>query len=330
MPDHPITARPPLGTFAIGFGLAGLAEAWQIAAGPLSLPGWLPQIFWMVAAITWLALLTAHAVRGHAAHQPLIEQLRHPVQGPLAALVPVTGMLIGADLIRGVGWAGRLLVGVSMAALVVFAGWQIATWLQGRLTLEALHGGYLLPTVAGGLVAADAAEAAGWPLLGWGMFGIGMFCWIAITTLLVLRLMVRPALPGPLVPTMAVLVAPPAVAGLAWFALAGHRADPVSAALGAIGVLLVLVQVGLLPRYRRLTFSLGFWSFTFPAAAVAADALAWLDLRDFAGRVVIAALILGGVTVLIGTICVRSLSLGRKHRDESTRSGEDRRSAATA
>jgi tellurite resistance protein len=252
-------------------------------------------------------LITAHLVRGVRSGLSLSAQLRHPAQGPIAALVPITGMLIAGDLLTLVRPAGIVLFVLSAAAASVFAAWLIGTWLQGGLALEALHGGYLLPTVAAGLVGADVAADAGLPLIGWGMFGVGLFFWAVITTLLVLRFAIRPALPDPLVPTMAILVAPPAVAGIAWFSLHGAHDDSVAAMLAGVGVLLLLLQLALLPRYRALEFSLGFWSFSFPTAAVVTDALIWTRDVGAPGRQIVAVALLVAVTALIGAISVRSL-----------------------
>jgi tellurite resistance protein len=301
------TARIPLNTFAIGFGLAGLAEVWSTADKTLGLPLAVGQAFWLVAAVAWIWLITAHLVRGVRSGLSLPAQLRHPAQGPIASLVPITSMLIGGDLLTLVRPAGIVLFVLSAAAAPLFAAWLISTWLQGGLTLEALHGGYLLPTVAAGLVGADVAAAAGLPLIGWGMFGVGLFFWAVITTLLVLRFAIRPALPDPLVPTMAILVAPPAVAGIAWFSLHGASDDPVAAMLAGVGILLLLLQLALLPLYRALRFSIGFWSFSFPAAAVATDALLWTGNLGAPGSQIVAVALLVAVTALVGSIAARSL-----------------------
>jgi tellurite resistance protein len=301
------TTRIPLNTFAIGFGLAGLAEVWSTAGRTLGFPGIVAQVLWLIAAIAWVWLIVAHLVRGAGSGSSLSAQLRHPAQGPIAALVPITGMLLAGDLLTLVPVAGVALLLLSTIAAAVFAAWLIGTWLQGALTLEALHGGYLLPTVAAGLVGADVAAAAGLPTMGWGLFGVGLFFWAVVTTLLLLRFAIRPALPDPLVPTMAILVAPPAVAGIAWFSLDGLRVDPVSSMLAGLGVLLLLVQLALLPRYRVLRFSLGFWSFTFPAAAVATDAALWARMLAAPGRQIVTIVLVTAATALIAAIAARSL-----------------------
>ncbi|BAL89157.1 putative transporter [Actinoplanes missouriensis 431] len=301
--------RIPLNTFAIAFGLSGLAEAWTAAARVLSLPSWLPHLFWAVAAIAWVWLIAAHLIAGARGDQRLRDQLRHPAQGPLAALVPVTGMLLGAELAHFQHRAGEIVVLAAITVAALFAGWLIGTWLEGRLTLEAVHGGYLLPTVAGGLVAADAAAAVGHPMVGWAAFGVGVFFSIVITTLILLRLVVRPSLPDPLVPTVAILLAPPAVAGLAWFALAGDAFGPVPAAFAGLTVVLTLVELAFLPRFLRLPFSLGFWSFTFPAGAVTAFT------AEASGNRAVTVVLLTALTAGLAALAVRSLPIAGRRRE---------------
>ncbi len=306
----PPTTRIPLNTLAIAFGLAGLADAWNAGSLALDLPSGVGDVFWGIAAIAWLWLLVAHARRGSRAVGTLASQLRHPLQGPVAALAPVVGMLLGADLYRFFPLAGQILVIVFMAVTALFAGWLVSIWLGGSLDLESLHGGYLLPTVAGGFIAATAAAEVGLATLAVGAFAVGTFFWVVMFTLITARLMFRPALPAPLAPTLAILVAPPAVAGTAWFLIA-PTPGPVDYALAGMTVLMLVVQVALVPRYRKLPFTLGFWSFTFPFAAVAGYAIGWLNLLRPVGWHILVVAVLVAVTALVGAIAVRSVQLPR-------------------
>ena len=152
----PVAAPPwyPLSTFAIGFGLAGLAGVWTRAGSALSLPRAVPQAFWAVAAVAWLWLLVAHAVRGARSGQSLAARLRHPAQGPLASLAPVTAMLLAADLFTWSPTAGRLLYFLALAASTLLAAWLLGSWLRGGLDVAALLlaapvGGVVVPAEAG-------------------------------------------------------------------------------------------------------------------------------------------------------------------------------------
>ncbi|MGW4488014.1 SLAC1 family transporter [Amycolatopsis sp. NPDC004368] len=282
-PARTAPGRFPLTTFAIAFGLVGLAGVWTRAAPALGLPRVVPQVFWVIAAVSWVWLLVAHTVRGRKSGQPLVAQLRHPAQGPLASLAPVVAMLLANDLFPFSHVAGRMLFFLALVTSAVFAAWILAWWLEGRLGPDAVHAGYILPTVAPGLIGGDVARSLGHPGLSWGLFAIGVLFTLLMTPLIIQRLGFHNPLPEPLLPTSAMLLAPPPVAGLAWFTVHGFATDPVGQGIAGIVVLMLLVQVALLPRYRRLPFTLGFWSFTFPLAASVSLTEKWLQLLAPAG-----------------------------------------------
>lgn len=114
-------------------------------------------------------------------------------------------------------------------------------------------------------------------------------------------------LPAGLQPTMAIEVAPAAVASLAWFDINGHHLDLVSALLAGYGLLMVLAQVRLLPLYRRLSFTSGTWSFTFSWAAVDAITIVWVQVTHPVGFRLWQYLLIAAITVLIGGIAARTV-----------------------
>jgi tellurite resistance protein len=239
----------------------------------------------------------------------MVTQLHDPAQGSLAAVVPATAMLLAGDLFSWSPAAGRVFFVLALVAATVFASWRLASWFEGRLSFESMHSGYLLPTVAPGLIGADVAHVVGFTDLAWGLFGVGVFFTVIMTAILVLRLAIHAPLPDQLVPTTMILLAPPAVGGIAWFALNGRVVDPVAQAILGVGVLLLLVQAAMVPRYRRLRFSLGFWSFTFPLAAAVAWGLEWLEIVEMPGWRVLTGVVVAAFTVFLGVIAARSLRL---------------------
>jgi tellurite resistance protein len=305
----PPRTRLPLNNLAVAFGLAGLAGIWTVAADLLGAPTVVSTVLWVVVTVVWVGLMVAHAIRGWQTTDTLADQLRHPGQGPIAALLPVVGMLIGVQVHRVESRIGEGIAVFFVVVSAAFAGWMLAHWIDGNLRMENVHGGYFLPTVAGGFIAAGSLAHVGLPALGYCAFAVGMFFWLVIGTLILTRMAVHQELPAPLVPTLAIFVAPPAVGGSAWFALAGVHADLVSMSLAGITVILVLMQIGLLPRYLRLPFSLGFWSFTFPYAAVARLAVEWLGLERPPYWQVYAWAVVLAISAFIVVIAVRTVSL---------------------
>ena len=312
MPDPALPRmRLPVGTFAIPLGLAGLAQVWSVATTTLGAPFAIAQAFWVVAALAWAWILASHVHRGRRVEQRLVQQLTHVTHGPMAGLPPISAMLIGPALYRTLPAAGLVLTLSSLAAAAGFGAWMLSFWVRAGLSLESVHAGYYLPISATGLVGALVTSSLHIDWLALGSFAVGALSWLVVSAFLVLRLARRPALPTPLVPTLAIMAAPPAVASAAWLAISAGRPDTVFYALTALTICMVLVQVALLPRYRRVPFSLTFWSFTFPAASVTALAVTWLHLMEpRAWREATVALV-AALTLLVGAIATKSLLLAR-------------------
>jgi len=221
-------------------------------------------------------------------------------------LAAITPMILGAALATAAFTAGRILVMIFLAMTTALGGWVTGQWMVGGMPADALHPGYYLPTAAGGLVGAAAAAQVHLHALAEASFGIGIFSWLLLGSLLLNRVFVRPMLPPPLVPTLAIEFAPPAVAGVAYFALTGGT-DNISVALGGFAVLMAVVQLRFVPLYARLRFSLGFWAFTFPYAAGATDALLWLTATRPFGATAYAVVVIILITALIAGIAVRTV-----------------------
>jgi tellurite resistance protein len=78
-------------------------------------------------------------------------------------------------------------------------------------------------------------------------------------------------------------------------------------ALSGYGVVMTVAQIRLLPLYRTLSFSAGFWSFTFPPANMALFGLRWLELEHPAGGTAYAWILVAAITGLVGSIAGRTI-----------------------
>jgi tellurite resistance protein len=307
-------ARVPLNFFGIGFGLAGLGEAWVVAAGQGLAPRWVGDAILALSAVAWLAGVSLYLRYAATTRGAFAADLRDSVAGPFASLAVITPMLLAAaGVAPHAATAGRVLVDIFLVLTILLGGWFTGYWIYGSLNLDRLHPGYFLPTVAGGLVASDSAAVVGQRLLAEMMLGLGLICWFILGSMILARLFFRPALPAALAPTMAIEVAPAAVASIAYFALRPGRTDIFAAALAGYGLLMVLAQLPLLPIYLRLRFALSTWAFTFSWAAVASTALLWIGATHPAGHRVYSYLVLGVISVFIGAIAARTgLAISRR------------------
>jgi tellurite resistance protein len=296
--------RVPPNFFSIPFGLAGLGEVWHGAAAPLGVPTAVADVIFIVAAAVWAVLVACYLAQGW---RQVLADFGDPVLGAFISLGAITPMLLAAALFPSARAAARVLVIIFLALTIVLGGLIIGQWIVTKIDEDLNHPGYILPTVAGPLIAASAASTVGLHGLAEGAFGGGVISWLVLGSILLRRLFFRPTLPPQLIPTIAIEVAPPAVAGIAYFAIDHGRVDLVARALGCYAILMTLAQLRLVPMYARLRFSPGFWSFTFSYAAVAIDALLWLKATRPPGATAYVIVVVTLITMLIVAIAARSI-----------------------
>lgn len=303
------TTRIPLNLFAIPLGIAGLGGSWLALAHDGRVPAAIAETLLALSALVWLVVLALYGRYLLAGPRRLPADLTDPVGAPFASLAVITPMLLAAQgVYPHAHQAGRVLVDVFVVATVVLGGWFVGQWVYAPLEPAAFHPGYFLPTVAGGLVASVSAADVGQPLLAEIMFGTGVVSWLVLGAVIFQRLLFRPMLPAALVPTLAIQVAPAAVASLAWFAMHGVHIDVVAALLGGYGLLMALAQVRLLPAFLRLRFMPSMWAFTFSWAGFATAGLYWLQAARPAGYQVYEFALIVAITALVGAIALRTAS----------------------
>lgn len=156
---------------------------------------------------------------------------------------------------------------MGAAAHLVIASITLRALLAAPRDIATLTPALLIPLV-GNIVAPTIAVRFGEATLGWAFFGVGAFLWLALHPILLARLVAGPPLPLALRPTIAILLAPPALGAIALAQLGGGHGVGALALWGGAAVVALALLLNL-REFLRLPFSLSAWSYTFPAAAFA-------------------------------------------------------------
>ena len=302
--------RPPVlltaNLFGIPFAIGGVALCWSAAHTWVDAPHWPSVLLWVLAALVYLVLLVAY-LRNVVTTGRAASEMSDLTFGPFTALILILPMLFGlaaADFAPRTGTA-VFLVGVVLVAL--YGGWLSGQWIISDLPLDRWHPGYFLPTVAGPLIAAGGCAGLGYDGLARLLFGYGAICWLVLGSIILVRLFTRPLPPTPLIPTLAIELAPPVVAGNTWFAINGNTPDNLAYVLAGYAVLMLLVQLRLIQLYVRVPFVAGVWAFGFSYAAAVPVSIRWL-VAEQVGAVkpltygMLAVVTLGLVALVVRTV----------------------------
>jgi tellurite resistance protein len=298
----PWLVRVPAGLFAMPVGLFGLAGAWRRAAAfgwPLAAP--VGDALAGLALALFLLLLALYLAKALRHPRAVAGEYQHPVAGALMALVPLSLLLAVAyyGVPREPAFVALAIVALAMQGVVAMR--VVRTLATGELPATAVTPALYLPPTAGGFVGGMALGVLGYP--GWAalLFGMGLASWALLEVRVLNRLFEGP-MPEQLRPTIGVEIAPPSVATLAagaiWPALPGE------VLIVGLGIAAGPV-VAVLARYRwwsQTPFGIGFWSFSFPLAALAGAVIEVVRRGGWPPSV-------GGIALAIASLAVAYLAV---------------------
>jgi tellurite resistance protein len=264
---RPTLAHLPLPLLAMPMGLGGVGLAWRQAHGALGAPAAIGEALLLLTALVWVGVVALQAARLLRHPDAVIEEVGHPVRVAFAAAPTIGLMILAAAAFPHAPRFGAALWSVAVAVHLLVAMLLLRRVLGGRGDPAMIAPPLLIPLV-GNILAPVFGVGMGFHQLSWMMFGIGLVLWLAVQPLLLYRLFAGPALPPPLVPSLVILVAPPAVGALAVGALTGSPGGP-ALALAGVALLLAAVLLAMAGDFARIPFGMAWWGTTFPSAAFA-------------------------------------------------------------
>lgn len=297
-------ATLPLPLFASVMGTCGLAMVWHAIEGRWGLPATVSATLTAAAALLFAALVVSYGLKWLHHREQVMAELRHPVRINFLPTLSINLILLG---ILSRSWLQPLsdvlwLLGAGLQLFLTVA--IVTVWLDRERPPNSLNPAWFIPAV-GNVLVPMAAVPAGFELTAWFFFSVGLFFWIILGTLVFYRLIVGNALEPPMRPTLAILLAPPAVAFLAWLQLSGD--DPgAGLMIYFIALLTFLLLLPQIPRFLRLPFFPSWWAYTFPLAAFTVASFRFAELTGAVGDAVLAGLA-GLVTLIILGVAGRTV-----------------------
>jgi tellurite resistance protein len=197
--------------------------------------------------------------------------------------------------------------------------WIIGAILQGFLTLAIIgrwighkpfeyshiNPAWFIPAV-GNVVVPIAGAQLGYIELSWLFFSGGLMFWIILLTLVMNRLIFHTPLPGKLLPTLVIMIAPPAVAFLAYLQLSGG-VDTFARILLNLGYVFALIVLTQIPRILKLPFAMSFWALSFPIASLAIASFRYGALAKSQAHEAIGIILLAVLVAVIAVLTFRTL-----------------------
>lgn len=257
----------PVSIFAMVMGSTGLTIAWQRAAPILGAPSWVGQILVVLAACLMLLLTGSYLLKIIRHPDAVLDEFNHPIK---VAFFPAFSISLLLFAIATLGVSTQLslllwLLGVTMHLLLTL--YVITQWVhQTRFQVVHSTPAWFIPVV-GNILVPIAGVELGFVEISWFCFSIGLVYWIVLKTLIFNRILFHDPIPAKLMPTLFILIAPPAVGFIAYYKLNGGELDNFARILYYAALFLVILLLVQVRYFARLKFFISWWAYSFPLAA---------------------------------------------------------------
>jgi tellurite resistance protein len=267
MDEHARLKFFPVSFFAVIMGLTGFAIALQRAETILNFPAGFGQIFTWLSAGIFILLIVLYAGKLLRFRQEVQKELAHPIRLSFFPTVSISIVLLSIALHPTNSCASFLLFVVGASLHLVFTLYVLSRWI-GQTTFEIHHSNpsWFIPVVGNILIPIVGVE---YELIeiSWFFFSVGLMFWLVFQTIIFNRIIFHHPLPERLVPTLFILIAPPAVGFIAYVKLVG-AVDNVARVLYYFALFIVLLLVTLYRKFYGIKFFLSWWAYSFPLAAI--------------------------------------------------------------
>lgn len=300
-------AHMPVSMFSIVMGLAGTTIAVERAE---HLWGWSLSPSWVLLAVTalvFVAISLAYLAKFVLHRQHVIAEFNHPIRLSFFPAISI-GMLLLAIASMGLFPRVALYLWVAGAAVqLLFTLAILSNWMHHE-TFQVQHSSpaWFIPIV-GNILVPIAGVPLGFHEVSWFYFSVGLMMWTPLLAVLLNRFFFHPMIPSKLLPTLFILIAPPALGFISWVKLHNGVVDDAARLFYYFGLFVTLLLLAQAKYFMKVSFALPWWAYTFPVAAMTIATAVMLEKVGGTFFVMLFPMLLTVLIVLVSVISVRTV-----------------------
>ncbi len=295
----------PIAWFAMIMGLTGLSLAWHKAEGVLRL-GFAPSGWLLLLATGLFVLLAAlYSVKIIKFKSAASKEWAHPVKMHFVPAVSISLILLSIAWLPVSAPYSKLLWLAGVVLHLILTLYVITQWMHhSKFEIIHLNPAWFIPVVGNILVPIAGVSHA--PIeVSWFFFSVGIVFWPVLLTIIMYRVVFHASLPERLMPTLFILIAPPAVGFISYVKLTGEL-DAFAQLLYHSALFFTLLLFSQVRHFANLKFFLSWWAYSFPLAAITIASLVMFEMSSTTLFLRLAGVLLGIATVVIAGLLVRT------------------------
>jgi len=257
----------PIALVAMVMGLGGLTLSWQKAAHTLGLSPLVSQILLIITACVLLMITSIYLLKVIRFSQAVMDEFNHPIKISFFPAFSISLLLIATATLELSSALSRYLWIFGAVLHLLLTLHVMTQWIHhSRFQVQHSTPAWFIPVV-GNIIIPIAGVQHGYTEASWFFFSIGLLYWLVLKTLIFNRILFHDPLPEKMLPTLFILIAPPAVGFISYLQLNQGVLDAFARILYYAAMFITLLLFTQLPRFSRIRFFISWWAYSFPLAA---------------------------------------------------------------
>ena len=256
----------PITAFSMIMGLSGLS----IAFAKFYHLQWLPRIYYDVTLFFTLALFLVFTYmygRKAILHFDEVKaDFMHRIRINFFSAITISFLLLSIAFMTYWPILSLALWWIGLISHTLIMFYTISFWIQHNFEIHFMNPAWFIPVVGNILVPVAGVEYMP-KAFTFIYFAIGFFFWIILFAIFLNRAIFHHQMPQKFIPTLFILIAPPAIGFIAYIRIA-QSWDGFAVFLLFIAYFFATLLLFLYKSFLKLKFYLSWWAFTFPMMAI--------------------------------------------------------------
>ncbi|MDR3370976.1 SLAC1 anion channel family protein [Rhodoferax sp.] len=258
----------PVSMFSIVMGLAGTTIAlekaehrWAWSVSPSS-------VLLAVTAAVFVLISLAHLSKFILHHEQVVAEFNNPIRLSFFPTMSIGMLLLAIAALGHFSDISLYLWTTGATVQLLFTLAILSNWMHHeKFQVQHSNPAWFIPIV-GNILVPIAGVPLGYQEISWFYFSVGLMMWTPLLAVLFNRFFFHPMIPDKLLPTLFILIAPPAVGFISWVKLHGGVVDDMARILYYFGLFIMLLLLAQAKYFVKVSFALPWWAYTFPVAAL--------------------------------------------------------------
>lgn len=296
----------PVPLFAVVMGIGGLGLAWRRGHEAFALPAAIGEAVLALAALLLVAIAALYLAKAIRFPAAVAGEYDHPIRINFFPAITISLLIVAAAALPYDRTVAEVVWLAGTVGHLVFALAIFNRWITRNVEIHHSNPSWFIPVV-GNILVPIAGVRLGYADVSWFFFAIGLVFWVILFTIVLYRIVFHDQLPSRFLPTLFILIAPPAIGFVAYLQLNGDAMDGLARTLFAVALFITLLLATMMRLFWRLPYAVSWWAFTFPSAAMAIAALRYYELSPTVPTAAIATVALAAATAIIAVVALRTI-----------------------